>query len=121
MKLVYVIGPYRAESISGIVENIRSAEGLSKVLWHMGYAVLCPHMNSSLMDGLVPDERFLAGAKIMLSLCDLAVVLPGYRKSAGSKAEIRWAQSEEIPVFFWPANKPELLSLARMEEKENPV
>ena len=51
----------------------------------MGYAVICPHMNSALMDGVVPDGMFLAGDREFIRRMragDVFVLLPGWQESA---------------------------------------
>jgi hypothetical protein len=61
LKIAYVAGPYRAKTKIGIILNILRARKVAKELWKMGYAVICPHSNSALMDGIAPDEAFLNG------------------------------------------------------------
>ena len=87
MKLAYIAGPYRAATVYGIKENIRRAEAVALKWWKKGYAVICPHANTSLFDGELPDETFLEGTMEMLRRSDVVVMMPGWEKSAGSIAE----------------------------------
>lgn len=87
MQVVYVAGPYRADTVAGIVENIGAAKKVAEKWWKDGFAVFCPHLNSALMDGIVPDEAFLAGDLEIMKRCDILVMVPGWEKSAGARAE----------------------------------
>jgi len=91
MKLVYLAGAYRSSTIHGTVENIRRAEAVAIELWKRGYAVICPHMNSALLDGVVDDSVFLAGGIEMLKRCDILVMMDGWEDSKGSNAELEEA------------------------------
>jgi hypothetical protein len=99
MRLAYIIGPYRATSEHGVVENIRAAEAVAIELWRNGIAVLCPHKNTALLGGIVPDEVFLEGDVEMLKRCDFAVTLAGWEHSAGSKAEVALCKDRGIQVY----------------------
>lgn len=99
MKVIYVAGPYRAPTVRGIVENIRNAEAYALELWKMGYAVICPHMNSALLDGACPDEVWLEGDIEILSRCDVVFAMPGSNGSKGAAAELAWARRLNITVL----------------------
>lgn len=87
MKLVFISGPYRASTPRGIVENIRRAESVAIKMWKRGYAVICPHKNTALFDGLMPDETWLSGDIEILRRCDAICMVPGWDDSSGSIAE----------------------------------
>lgn len=100
MKAVFIIGPYRASTPRGIIENIRAAEAMAIEVWKVGAVALCPHLNTALMDGILPDEVWLAGALELLSRCDAAIVVPhNYGSSAGSSSEIHAALDKGLIVF----------------------
>jgi hypothetical protein len=101
IEVVYVAGPYRAATPSGIVANIRRAEAIAVELWKRGYAVICPHLNTALMDGLAPDYVWLKGDLKIMERCDAVVVVPGWEKSSGTRAEITHANELNIPVRVW--------------------
>jgi hypothetical protein len=96
MKVVFISGPYRANSISGVVKNIRTAEKHAVKYWKLGYMVYCPHKNTALLDGACPDEVWLKGNLEMLRRCDIVVMLPGWDESEGSVIEhnnaLEWAK-----------------------------
>ena len=101
MKLAFVAGKYRADTIHGIVENIRKAEAVAIELWKMGFAVITPHLNSRLMDGVCPDKVWLDGGLEILRRCDLIVLLEGWESSEGARDECIQAELIGIPVFEW--------------------
>ena len=110
MKIAYVGGPYNADSIYNVVQNIRRAEFVALSLWKMGYAVICPHKNSSLLDGECPRQTWIDGDLEILQRCDLLVVLPNYEDSSGTRDEISQAGVSDIPIFYWPDDIPKLKS-----------
>lgn len=79
MKTAYVAGPYRADTVRGIIENIRRAEEVALELWKLGFAVITPHKNSALFDGAADDSVWLAGSLELMRRSDLIepTTLPG--------------------------------------------
>jgi hypothetical protein len=105
MQIIFISGPYRASTRDGISRNIATARRHAEQLWKEGYAVLCPHLNSAHMYGVVDDQVFLDGDLAMLRRCDVVYMLPKWRESEGAKNErrmaVRWCKeviygSEEI-------------------------
>jgi hypothetical protein len=99
MKCIYIAGPYRDATVSGIRQNIANAESLAIEVWKLNAVALCPHKNSAYLDGVVPDRVFLDGGIELLRLCDAVVTVGGWQKSQGSRDEIAYAESHKIPVF----------------------
>jgi len=97
--LVYVAGPYRAPTISGVRANIERARAVAEQLWAAGYPTVCPHLNTALMDGIASDVVFLAGAKLMLERCDRMVLVQRWNKSAGTRAEVGYAISRGLAIY----------------------
>lgn len=91
MKVVYVIGPYRARTPNLIYHNIHEARAVAEELWERGYAVICPHLNSAFMDGLVPDDAFLRADHVLLRRSDAFALVKGWQASEGSREEVRLA------------------------------
>lgn len=105
--VAYVAGPYRdPRGPFYIRENIRRAEAVALDLWQQGVPALCPHLNTALFDGAAPDEVWLAGDLVMLARCDVVVLTEDWSRSAGTRAEARFAEQSGIPVFVWES--PEL-------------
>lgn len=103
MKVVYLIGPFRAETGWQIEQNIRRAEEVALEIWKMGAAVLCPHTNMRFFNGEASDGLWLAGDLELLSRADGAVLLPGWERSQGSLPELEAAATRGMRVFPWPA------------------
>lgn len=99
MKLVYVAGPYRAATEYGVLENIRRAEKVALQVWLAGAACICPHKNTAFFGGAADDRVWLDGDLEMIRRCDAIVLVEGWQKPTGTKAEIELADSLGIPVF----------------------
>jgi hypothetical protein len=102
-KVVYIAGPYRADTIRETVENIRLAEKTAIEYWELGYTVICPHMNTALFDGILPDEAWLEGALELLKRSDiLALTIFDYPlfDSEETKNEIYFAFQNDIPIYY---------------------
>ena len=92
MRVAYIAGPYRAKTSIGKLINIWKARKAAKKYWKMGYAVICPHSNSALFDGVVDELTFLNGDLEILKRCvDVLVLLPKWEDSTGSVIEQQWA------------------------------
>lgn len=113
MKVVYIIGPFRAENSWLIEQNIRRAEEMALTLWKEGFAVICPHTNTRFFNGALGnnDKIFLEGDKEILKRCDCAFVLDGSFISEGSKAEITMCKLLKIPIYS------NIISLIAIEKK----
>lgn len=110
MKIAYIAGPYRGRSHNDVAQNIWAARDVAIRLWSLGYAVICPHLNSAFMSGVASEEVFLEGGLEMLRRSDLIVLVEGWPASEGTAKEIEEARSRGIPVFsdveFVPPEKP---------------
>lgn len=100
MTVVYIAGPYRGKNVNEIHNNIEAARKLAVVYWKIGFAVLCPHLNSAYMDGVVPDEEFLAGGLELLKRCDAVALVENWDKSAGTVREVELAKELGLRIFF---------------------
>jgi len=99
MKLVFISGPFRADSAWGVEQNIRRAEELSLEVWRKGFACICPHTNTRFFDGAADDNIWLAGDIEIMRRCDAVLLVPGWENSSGSVAEVKIARYFGIPVF----------------------
>lgn len=108
MKVLYVAGPYRARGDHYVWENILSARSVARQAWLKGWAVICPHANTFLMDG--PDinpEQFLAGDLEFIERCDAVLMLPRWEQSVGATGEKKHAECLAIPVYYSIDELPE--------------
>lgn len=90
MHIAYISGPYRADAIWKMHANIERARQTAMEYWRKGWAVICPHLNSAFMDGIVPDDAFIEGDLAILRRLDrrdAIVMLPGWAGSEGSRYE----------------------------------
>lgn len=92
MKVVYIAGPYRAGHGRTVRENLRNAEKVALIYWKLGYAVICPHLNTAFFDGEAPDELWLAGDLEIIHRVDVVVVMQNWQESRGAVAEERLAR-----------------------------
>lgn len=99
MKVIYIAGKYRGPTPWTVEQNIRAAEEVAARVWALGMVALCPHANSRHMEGVTTDENFLAGTLELLRRCDAVVLVPGWEKSSGTRAEIEEARHLGKPVF----------------------
>lgn len=94
MKVAYIAGKYSADTIYGVVKNIREAERVAIKFWHAGYAVICPHTNTALMDGAIDYEQVMAGDFELVRRSDVVVMLSNWKDSPGAQRE--HALAEEL-------------------------
>ncbi|WP_158611222.1 MULTISPECIES: DUF7768 domain-containing protein [Pseudomonas] len=102
MPVVYVAGPYRAESRAGVTLNIQAARAVGLAAIRKGWSPIIPHANTGDLDVVDPDigDRFwLAATLELMTRCDAVLLCPGWECSAGTLAEIAEAHSQGIPVF----------------------
>lgn len=97
--IAYIAGPYRADSEWGVLSNIRKAEQVALAVWGLGIPALCPHKNTMLFGGALPDTTWLDGDLVMLRRSDILVLVPGWENSSGTKAEVKLARALGIPIF----------------------
>lgn len=112
MIIAYVAGPYNADSRRKILINIFDARDTAIELWKIGFATICPQLNSAFFGDDVPEERFLPGYLRILETCDLIVLLPTWEESPGARREEAYAKEHNIPRYFWPEDRVGLEVLA---------
>jgi hypothetical protein len=97
--LVYVAGPYRAKTAWDINCNIHKARVWGAALAKCGAYPVIPHSNTANFDGIADDSLWLEGTLALLTRCDAAIFIDGWRESSGSKAEWERANSLLMPVL----------------------
>lgn len=113
MRLVYVAGPYRSKHGPWTVaQNIERARVVARELWKMGFAVICPHSNTAMMDGTDTDSMFIEGDLVTVERCDMLVAIQGWQNSAGTLGEIEHARERGITVLFWPEDREAIDTIA---------
>jgi nucleoside 2-deoxyribosyltransferase len=97
--LVYIAGPFRGKNAWEIERNIRRAEELALEVWQAGFPAICPHTNTRFFQGAAPDEVWLKGDLEILRRCDVVLLVEGWEASAGTRAEIAFADEHDITVL----------------------
>ena len=100
MKVVYISGAYRSDSVNGIYENIQKAREVAIKYWKLGYAVICPHMNTAFMDGACNDHIWLEGDIEILKRCDVIIMIGKWTMSRGAREELYIALSLGMEVIY---------------------
>ncbi len=103
--LIYIAGPYSADTEQGRKDNIRAAGLVAARLWERGHAVICPHTNTSefeLIGCEATYEQYLAGDFKIIARCDALVLMPDWAKSKGATLEFEYATSLGIPSYTYP-------------------
>ena len=106
MRVVFISGPFRAKNSWDREQNVRRAEVLALEAWKLGYAVICPHINTRFFDGAANDAVFLAGNLEILRRCDFLLTTWNWEKSIGACAEVNLARDLGIPVIHYVGNLP---------------
>ena len=105
MKRVYVAGPYSADNIIDVFENMRKGMRVGVEVFLAGYAPWVPwhdfHHQLMFQDGeslSVDDYYEMSMAWLVVS--DAVLVLPGWVNSKGTVAEMHKAVNLGIPIYF---------------------
>ena len=109
MRLVYIAGPYRAETLKAVTQNVRRAVAeATTLLFQHGIMVICPHSMSHSWEKAqgFSEETLIAGDCELVRRCDAVLLLPGWAYSTGTAREREAAIEAGVPVF---ENRQELL------------
>lgn len=112
VKVVYIAGKYRAPTPWGVEQNIQAAEAVAAKVIQAGHMPLTPHKNTAHMEGLADDAFFLAGTMELLRRCDAVVMVPGWERSVGARAEVVEANHLGLPVFDPPGDSHAAIHVA---------
>ena len=99
LPVIYIAGPYRAETPWRVLANVRAAQEAALRVWKLGGVALCPHSNTGLFDGECPDDVWLLGDLELLRRCDAVLMIGGWQKSQGACAERQLAEDLGLPIF----------------------
>ena len=110
-ELIYIAGPYRAETNLLKQENIAAAMDLGAELYRRGYAPFIPHSMTADFDELypdIPDEVYLRTDRLWLSLCPSVFMLAEWEQSAGAQVEHTDAIQLRKQIYYNLADVPDL-------------
>ncbi|KKN65780.1 hypothetical protein LCGC14_0478250 [marine sediment metagenome] len=100
MKVIYIIGPFRAENTWEVEQNIRIAEGMALAVWRLGAVPICMHSMNRFFMGTMLEEIFLRGDLEILNRCaDAAITVGLWMGSSGSRAEHNKCRELNLPIF----------------------
>ena len=100
MRVIYIAGAYRNNSLNGIFENIMHSRKVAQKLWHKGWAVISPHCNSLFMDEGDDAMVFLDGDLEILRRCDAIYMLSNWRESVGAMQERKQAGEWGLEIYY---------------------
>jgi hypothetical protein len=103
MKIIYTAGPYSGKDSLDIQQNIINASRVAIECWRRGWAVICPHKNTSGYEtfegGNINWGTWLKGDLEIISRCDAIVMIQGWEKSKGARMELDFANKKGIRVY----------------------
>jgi len=103
MKLLYISGPFSdPDPIHGIERNITRASEIALEAWRKGWAVICPHKNTSgFQHTEIPWETWMEGDIEIVRRCDAILMIPGWLNSRGAMLERMEARNagKLVPVY----------------------
>lgn len=99
MKVIYIAGPYRADTPWRVEKNVREAEEVALQVWLAGAIALCPHSMTRFYNGIGTDEMWLEGTKELLRRSDGVILVDGWKYSEGTLGELEEADKLNLPVF----------------------
>lgn len=101
--LIYVAGPYTADTWEAVHANVKQACEAGRLLMHLGHHPVVPHsiyMGWDLADPKLTYEHFLKADLDLLSRCDALVMLPGWEDSPGSCGEYTEALYRGLRIYL---------------------
>jgi hypothetical protein len=107
--LLYVSGPYTADTPGGIDANVAEARKVGIELWERGHVVIVPHLNTLHFeqDCKLEHADYIRGDLQIIARCDGMVMLPTWGASRGAREEHEYAQAIGVPIWYYP-DVPEL-------------
>jgi hypothetical protein len=102
--LVYIAGPFRAETAWEIEENIRKAERVALEVAEHGGVPVCPHTMYRFFHGTLSDETWLNVTMNLLTVCHAVISIDERGWSEGTNAELREAAKRKIQQFRAASN-----------------
>jgi len=104
IKRVYVAGPFNAGNVMDVLNNMREGISICAGLMEMGMSPFCPwadHLFQLQENGkYLKIEDYYRYSIDWLEVSDAMLVLPGYKTSKGTLAEIEFAKKHGIPIYY---------------------
>ena len=100
MKVVYLAGPFSAESPWEQHQNVLQAERASAEVAKLGAVPMCPHKNTEHLSGIQDEAFWYAATLELLRRCDAVLLVEGWEKSKGARGEREAAENSGLPRFY---------------------
>lgn len=102
MILVYIAGPFSAQTREGVELNIQLAVRVGLDVARLGAFPVIPHANTAHPDfeQLQPYSFWIDGTVELLRRCDVVLMVPGWEASGGASKERLTALAMFKPVFL---------------------
>jgi hypothetical protein len=103
---LYIAAPYGARagaSPDELAANVSRAIEAARALILKGHTPYCPHLAHYVQNQgphVADEDRWLAICLEWVSVCEGIVMLPGWQRSYGAKAEHEHAVSLGLPIFY---------------------
>lgn len=102
--LVYIVGPFRADTPWEIEQNVRRAEEHGLLIAKLGGVPVIPHTMYRFFQGSLSDAFWLEAGLALLRKCDaiaVCVIAEIALQGEGARAEIAEGKLCKFPIFFW--------------------
>lgn len=100
MKVVCLLGPYRASTEFEVHQNIQAAERVALEVWKLGAVCICLHKNTAYFGGALPDETWLEGDFELIRRSDAVLMMDKWMFSIGARNERTLAFNIGKPIFY---------------------
>ena len=101
--IVYIAGPFRAARASQMAAHILTAQAAAVLLCRLGCSPYTPHANLGHGFGHIREATASAVNDAFLSVAEAIYLLPGWRQSVGTLAEVETAMRLGLPRLQSPA------------------
>lgn len=99
MKMVYIAGPFTADTAWDIEQNIRVAESMAYDIVRIGAFPVCPHANGRFFHGLQTPDYWYEGTLELMRRCDGVMLVKNWQRSKGAVKEYEEAMKRHMPIF----------------------
>ena len=112
MKVIYISGPISNHIPEGYDElhgkqlNVLNASQVAIRCIEAGWAVICPHKNTSMFYN-IPWDIMLEMDCELVKRCDAILMLENWEKSPGAVRERKCAMDAGIPVYYYKDGIPD--------------
>ena len=101
MRRIYVAGPYNADNVIDVLNNMRRGIRISVELLTQGFAPFCPWLDYNFqLQAELTIKQFKDFSMAWVQVSDAIFMITGWENSKGAIAEKEEAERLGIPVFY---------------------